>query len=93
MQILYREIFISIIKKVLGACGLCRRKGTDLLVAEQGWIEFIAEYRLDIELTVFAIEKRRHFLRIGSFNKLTHPLKMPGFYWSKGIGPPNLRIS
>jgi len=77
--------------KVLEACGLCRRKGTDLLVAEQGWIEFIAEYRLDIELTVFTIGKRHRFLCIGSFHKL--PSKMPGFYWSKGIGPPMLRIS
>jgi hypothetical protein len=89
----FLNIEVTIMNKVLEACGLCRRKGTDLLVAEQGWIEFIAEYMLDIELTVFTIGKRRRFLRIGSFHKLTHPPKMPGFYWSKGIGPPKLRIS
>jgi hypothetical protein len=97
----FLNIEVTIMNKVL--------KGTDLLVAEKGWIEFIAEYRLDIELTVFTIGKRRRFLRIGSLllesaavfyasapliSLLIHQRpKMPGFYWSKGIGPPKLQIS
>jgi hypothetical protein len=53
----FLNIEVTIMNEVLEACGLCRRKGTDLLVAEQDWIEFIAEYRLDIELTVIGMKQ------------------------------------
>jgi hypothetical protein len=88
------NIEVMIMQKVLEVCGLCRRKGSDLLILENGWKVFIAEYKLDIELTVFTIYgKRHHFLRIGSFNKTNHPPMMPLFCWSKKVGPPKLRIT
>jgi len=37
--------------------------------------------------------KRRHFLRIGSFNKKNHPPKMPVFYWRERVGSPKLCIT
>jgi len=66
--------------KFLKVCGLCRKRGDILLPLLQVWTDFIAEYKIDVELTMFSIgNKHPLFLQIGSFNKMNHPAKMPVF--------------
>jgi hypothetical protein len=80
--------------QVLEASGLCRKKADIFLPTLQAWREFIAKYKIDVELTMFSLgNKRRHFLRVGSFNTMNHPAKMPVFYWRERVEPPKLRIN
>jgi hypothetical protein len=88
------NIDFIIIDQVLEASGLCRKKGDIFLPTLQAWKDFIAEYKIDVELTMFSIgNKRRHFLRVGSFNKMNHHAKMPVFYCRERVAPPKLRIN
>jgi hypothetical protein len=88
------NIEVTIMNQVLEASGLCRKKADIFLPTLQAWREFIAEYKIDVELTMFSLgNKRRHFLRVGSFNKMNHPAKMPVFYWRERVEPPKLRIN
>jgi hypothetical protein len=85
-------------EKVLEACSFSRRKGDQSLPTLQAWDNFIAEYKLDIEVTTFIIaSKRRYFVRIGSFDASRHPAKMPIHYWRERnnikLSPPKLRIN
>ncbi len=58
------------------------------------WTDFISEARVDIEITTFAIEKKRlHFIRIGLWNKATHPAKLPLTCWRERLAAPKLWIS
>jgi hypothetical protein len=76
------NIEVQIMNKVLKASGLCQKKGIHILQKQQAWREFIAEFQIDADLTMFSIgNKCCHFLRIGSFNKMNHPSKMPVLYW------------
>jgi hypothetical protein len=89
---------IITMEKVLEVCGLSRRKGNTSLPTMQAWENFIAEYKLDIEVTTFNINnKRRYFVRIGSFDASRHPAKMPICYWrdhnNKEHSPPKLRLN
>jgi hypothetical protein len=64
----------------------------------QAWENFIAEYKVEIEVTTFAIEnKRRYFVRISSFQATRHPVKLPIHYWRdwnlKELSPPRLCIN
>jgi hypothetical protein len=46
------------------------------------WMHFIAEKGLDVEPTTFSVlNKRRYFIRIGSWNKLRHPATLPVTCW------------
>jgi hypothetical protein len=48
----------------------------------QAWENFIAEYKVDNEVTTFAIDNKHcYFVRIGSFEASRHPVKMPIHYW------------
>jgi len=58
------------------------------------WMRFIAEKGLDVEITTFSVlNKRRYFIRIGSWNKLRHLATLPVTCWQNDIFPPKLRIS
>ena len=88
------NIEIFTMDKVLEECGLCRKKADKFVPVVRAWGDFIAEYKVDIELTMFLIgNKRRHFIRIGSFDKTRHPAKMPVSYWRDRLAPPKLRIN
>jgi hypothetical protein len=61
----------------------------------QAWENFIAEYKLDIEVITFNINNKCHyFVRISSFDTSRHPAKMPICYWrdqnNKELSPPML---
>ncbi len=45
--------------KVLEVCSLSRRKGSKSLPIMQAWENFITEYKVDIEVTTFAIDNKR----------------------------------
>lgn len=79
---------------VLQLCRLVqRRRGKPSLMLD-AWSHFIAEKRIDVEITTFTVlEKRRYFIRIGSWNKLRHPASLPVNCWRNEIHPPKLRIS
>jgi hypothetical protein len=47
--------------KVLEVCGLTQRKGSQSLPVLQAWESFIAEYKVEIEVTTFAFENKRHY--------------------------------
>jgi len=48
----------------------------------QAWANFIAEYKLDIEVTTFNIDSKHHyFVRVGSLDTSRHPAKVPIHYW------------
>jgi hypothetical protein len=65
-----------------------RKKG------ENAWMVFIVEARLDVEFTTFTIEnKRRYYIRIGSWNKLRHPAKLTLSCWREKLAAPTLRVS
>jgi hypothetical protein len=85
-------------EKVLEACSFSQRKGDQSLPTLQAWENFIAEYKLDIEVTTFIItSKWCYFVRIGSFDALRHPAKIPIHYWREQnnikLSPPKLRIN
>jgi len=89
------NIEATIMNRVLEKSSLCRRRGEVLFPVVQAWHDFITEYGIDVELTMFSIEnKRRYFLRISSYNRSSHPAKMPIFYWrERNYFPPKLRIN
>jgi hypothetical protein len=89
------NIEVIIMNKVMEASGLCWKKGDTFLPTLQAWREFIAEYKIDVDLTIFSMgNNRRHFLWIGSFNKTNHPSKMPVFYWTdRAASPIKLHIN
>ena len=85
-------------EKVLEVCSLSQRKGNRSMPTMQAWENFIAEHKLDIEVTTFNIDhKHCYFVRIGSFDATRHPVKMPVHYWrdrnNKELSPPRLRIN
>jgi hypothetical protein len=51
----------STMAKVLEVCGLSRRKGSQSLPILQAWENFIMEYKVEIEVTTFAIDNKRHY--------------------------------
>jgi hypothetical protein len=60
----------------------------------QAWRGLIAEYKINVKLTIIFIgNKCCHFLRVGSFNKMNHPVKMPVFHWRERVASPKLCIS
>ncbi len=68
-----------------------RGKVAPILIA---WQDYLAEKQTDIEITTFSISnRRRYFIRIGSWNKLRHPPKLPLSCWREKILAPKLRIS
>jgi hypothetical protein len=70
------------------------KKGDTVLPTQQAWREFIAESKIDVELTMFSIgNKRHHFLRIGSFNTINQLPKTPVFYWRDRVASPKLCIN
>jgi len=74
------NIEATIMNRVLEKSSLCRRRGEVLFPVVQAWHDFITEYGIDVELTMFSIENKwRYFLRIGSYNRSSHPAKMPIF--------------
>lgn len=80
--------------KVLEASGLCQRKGDIFLSTLQACRGLIAEYKIDVKLTMISIENKCcHFLRVGSCNKMNHPVKMHVFHWRERAASPNLCIS
>jgi hypothetical protein len=59
---------------VLQACGIAQERRGRMTPNLNAWKGFIAEAWVDVEFTTFTIEnKRRYFIRIGSWNKLRHP--------------------
>jgi hypothetical protein len=79
---------------VLQACGLAQERKGRTIPNLNAWTDFIAEARLDVELTTFTIEnKRRYFIRIGSWHKLRHPAKLPLSCWREKHAAPKLRLS
>ena len=83
----------GLMNSVLQLCGLAQlRRGKDSLVMK-AWMDLIAEKRLDVEITTFSTDKRRYFIRVGSWNKDRHPPKLPLHCWRDRISPPKLRIS
>jgi hypothetical protein len=76
------NIDATIMNRVLEKSSLCHRRGEVLFPVVQAWHDFITEYGIDVELTMFSIGSKRHyFLRIGSYNRSSHPAKMLIFYW------------
>ncbi len=84
----------EIMDSVLQLCRLTqvtRGKAASIMNA---WKDFIAEKRVDIKSTTFSISNRRwYFIRIGSWNKIRHPPKLPLSCWREKILAPKLRIS
>jgi hypothetical protein len=79
-------------------CSLSLRKGDKIMPTMQAWANFIAEYKLDIEMTAFNIDSKHHyFVRVGSFDASRHPAKMPIHYWrdqnNKNLSPPKLQMN
>lgn len=60
------------------------------------WERFIAEHQLNLESTVFAIQKKKHlYIRVGCWSMDRHPNKTPDAIWKlAALYPvPKLRIS
>jgi len=84
----------EVMNYMLEQCGLCFMRTGISSPQINSWHSFIAEYRLDIEVTTFSIAKKRHyFIRIGSWDKQRHPIKLPSTCWKQKIPPPKLRIN
>jgi hypothetical protein len=51
------------------------------------WEEFIREYELDnIEVTYYSISRKwRIYVRLGAWNKSSHPSKTPAEIWSEAL--------
>jgi hypothetical protein len=61
------NIEVPIMNRFLEISSLCHRRGEVLFPIVQAWHDFIMEYGIDVELTMFSIENKwRYFLRIGS---------------------------
>lgn len=84
----------GIMDSVLQACGLAQERKGRMAPNLNAWKDFVAEARVDVEVTTFTIEnKRRYFIRIGSWNKQRHPAKLPLSCWRDKLDAPKLRIS
>jgi hypothetical protein len=71
-------------EKVLQVYRLSWRKGDKSMPTIQAWENFIAEYKLNIEATIFNIDsKHYYFVRIGSFDASRHPAKTPIYYYGR----------
>jgi len=81
--------------RVLEISSLCRRRGEVLFPIVQAWHDFIMEYGIDVELRMFSIENKCcYFLKIGLYNRSSHPAKMLIFYWrERNYVPPKLHIN
>jgi len=56
------NIKAPIMNRVLEISSLCHRRGEVLFLIVQAWHDFIMEYGIDVELTIFSIEnKQRYF--------------------------------
>jgi hypothetical protein len=79
---------------MLQLSGLAQLRRGKVSISIKTWTEFIAEKRLDIEITTFSVVNRRYnFIRVGSWNKDRHPPQLPLQLWRDKISPPKLRIS
>jgi hypothetical protein len=84
----------KIMDSMLQLCGLSQERRGRMTPVLGTWTDFISEARVDIEITTFAIEKKRlHFIRIGLWNKATHPAKLPLTCWRERLAAPKLWIS
>ncbi len=63
---------------MLQLSGLAQLRRGKVSISIKTWTEFIAEKRLDIEITTFSVVNRRYnFIRVGSWNKDRHPPQLP----------------
>ncbi len=60
------------------------RKNTGYSVLEQEWLNFKMEYQLmEFKVTHFTINnKKRYYVRLGSWNAISHKRLTPGGIWS-----------
>ena len=78
----------DMMQNVLVHCGLimfCR--GSGYFVLMQQWQSFLLEYQLsDMEVTHFTIAKKKYiFLRLGSWNSISHKARTPAEMWSAAL--------
>jgi len=78
----------DMMRNVLVHCGLimfCRGSGYSVLM--QQWQSFLLEYQLsDTEVTHFTIAKKKYiFLRLGSWNSISHKARTPAEIWSAAL--------
>jgi hypothetical protein len=79
---------------MLVLCGLAKEWRGKTVALNNAWQLFIAGMRIDSEVTTFSIfNTRQYLIRIGSWNKLRHPPKLPLNYWREKIPASKLRIS
>jgi len=52
------NIEVPIMNRVLEISSLCHRRGEVLFLIVQAWHDFITEYGIDVELTMFSIENK-----------------------------------
>jgi hypothetical protein len=84
----------KIMDSMLQLCGLSQERRGRMTPVLGAWTDFIAEVQVDIECTTFAIEEKRLYcIRIGSWNKVMHPAKLPLTCWRERLAAPKLRIS
>lgn len=79
-------------------CGLVQfRKNTGYSVLEQEWSNFKMEYQLmELEVTHFTTrdKKKRYYVRLGSWNVISHKRLTPGEIWLQDDFPtPRIRTS
>ena len=75
-------------RNVLVHCGLIMfRRGSGYSVLMQQWQSFLLEYQLsDTEVTHFTIAKKKYiFLRLGSWNSISHKARTPAEIWSAAL--------
>jgi hypothetical protein len=83
-----------IMDSMLMLCRLAKQWRRETVALNNACQLFIAEMRINSEVTTFFVfNKRQYFIRIGSWNKLRHPPKLPLNYWREKIPVPKLRIS
>jgi len=71
----------GLMNSVLQLCGLAQLRRGKVSLVMKAWMDLIAEKRLDVEITTFSTDKRRYFIRVGSWNKDRHPPKLPLHCW------------
>jgi len=68
----------EVMHAMLQKCGLCFERKGAFSPQMNSWQTFIAEYRVDVEVTTFSIlNKRRYFIRNGSWDKKQYHPKLP----------------
>ena len=78
----------DMMRNVLVHCGLIMfRRGSGYSVLMQQWQSFLLEYQLsDTEVTHFTIAKKKYiFLRLGSWNSISHKARAPAEIWSAAL--------